>query len=70
MLIRWNLLLNIPLLTLVINIAPFNLKQIIILNLFKMQKLILQVKLTNDKASIIRIKRPRVRPVHKPLFTN
>lgn len=35
-----------------------------------MQKLILQVKLTNDKASIIRIKRPRVRPIHKPLFTN
>ena len=35
-----------------------------------MQKLILQVKLTNDTASIVRIKRPRVKPIRKPLFTN
>ena len=43
-----------------------------------MKKLILQVKLVDDKSIIIRtkrprvkpVKRPRVKPVKRPLFTN
>ena len=35
-----------------------------------MKKLILQVKLIEDKSILIRTKRPRVKPVKRPLFTN